>query len=48
MKKDWAAREGEAFSQREFHEAVLDVGPAPFEIVRKYAGAGNKGSIEEG
>ncbi len=48
MKKEWAAREGEAFSQREFHEAVLDVGPAPFEIVRKYAGAGNKGSSEEG
>lgn len=39
MKKEWAAQKGEAFSQKEFHEAVLDVGPAPFEIVRKYAGS---------
>lgn len=38
MKKEWAAQKGEAFSQKEFHEAVLDVGPAPFEIVKKYAG----------
>lgn len=37
MKREWAAQKGDAFSQKEFHEAVLNVGPAPFEIVKKYA-----------
>ena len=37
MKKEWAVQKGAAFSQKEFHEAVLQVGPAPFEIVKKYA-----------
>lgn len=36
LKKAWAEEKGEDFSQREFHEAVLTVGPAPFEIVEKY------------
>ena len=36
LKKAWAEEKGEAFSQKEFHEAVLEVGPAPFEIVEKY------------
>ena len=36
MKKDWVKEKGTAFSQKEFHEAVLTVGPAPFEIVEKY------------
>ena len=36
LKKDWAEEKGEAFSQREFHEAVLGVGPAPFDIVEEY------------
>ena len=36
LKKDWAEEKGEAFSQKEFHEAVLKVGPAPFDIVEKY------------
>lgn len=36
LKKDWAEEKGEAFSQKEFHEAVLEVGPAPFEIVEDY------------
>ena len=36
LKKEWAEEKGEAFSQKEFHEAVLEVGPAPFEIVEKY------------
>lgn len=42
MKKEWAMEKGEAFSQKEFHEAVLDVGPAPFEIVRKYTEVGKE------
>ena len=29
--KEW----GEDFSQKRFHKAVLDTGPAPFEIVEK-------------
>ncbi|WP_461810312.1 DUF885 domain-containing protein [Faecalimonas sp.] len=36
LKKDIAEKKGKAFSQRDFHQAVLDVGPAPFSIVRKY------------
>ena len=36
LKKDWAEEEGDGFSQKEFHEAVLDVGPAPFDIVQNY------------
>lgn len=36
LKKEWIAEKGEAFSQTEFHEAVLNVGPAPFEIVEEY------------
>lgn len=36
LKKDWAEEKGESFSQKEFHEAVLEVGPAPFDIVEDY------------
>ena len=36
LKKDWAEENGPGFSQKEFHEAVLKVGPAPFDIVEKY------------
>ena len=36
LKKEVANQLGDAFSQKEFHKAVLDVGPAPFPIVRKY------------
>lgn len=36
LKKDWAEERGTGFSQKEFHEAVLEVGPAPFDIVEKY------------
>lgn len=36
LKKQWIEEKGEAFSQVEFHEAVLDIGPAPFEIVEEY------------
>lgn len=36
LKKEWIEERGDEFSQKEFHEAVLDVGPAPFGIVRKY------------
>lgn len=36
LKKKWIEKKGDDFSQKEFHKAVLDVGPAPFEIVEKY------------
>ena len=36
LKKDWAEEKGTGFSQKEFHEAVLKVGAAPFDIVEKY------------
>ncbi|WP_050639263.1 MULTISPECIES: DUF885 domain-containing protein [Clostridia] len=36
LKKEWAAKKGNHFSQKEFHEAVLSVGPAPFALVEEY------------
>ncbi len=36
LKKDWVKEKGEDFSQKKFHEAVLEVGPAPFGIVEDY------------
>ena len=36
LKKEWIREEKEAFSQKKFHEAVLTVGPAPFDIVEEY------------
>lgn len=36
LKKEWIREKGADFSQKEFHEAVLKVGPAPFDIVEDY------------
>ena len=36
LKKEWVREEKEEFSQKKFHEAVLTVGPAPFDIVEEY------------
>lgn len=36
LKKEWAEEKGDHFSQKEFHKAVLSVGPAPFELVEEY------------
>lgn len=36
LKKEVADKKGKNFSQKEFHKAVLDLGPAPFSVVRKY------------
>ena len=36
LKKEIAAKLGANFSQLQFHKALLDVGPAPFDIVEKY------------
>ena len=36
LKKDYMEQQGEDFSQKEFHKELLEVGPAPFEVVRKY------------
>lgn len=38
LKKAYAAEKGAGFSQKEFHEDVLTIGPAPFELVEKYMG----------
>lgn len=38
LKKDWVKEYGSQASQKEFHKAVLDVGPAPFNVVEKYIG----------
>lgn len=36
LKREWVQKKGEDFSQKEFHEAVLSVGPAPFALVEEY------------
>lgn len=36
LKKDYMKQQGEDFSQKEFHKELLEVGPAPFEMVREY------------
>lgn len=36
LKKEAIAEWGDEFTQNRFHTAVLDVGPAPFDIVREY------------
>ena len=36
LKKDYMKQQGEEFSQKEFHKELLEVGPAPFEVVREY------------
>ena len=36
LKKEMIEREKETFSQKKFHKTLLEVGPAPFEIVEKY------------
>ena len=37
MKKEAMKVWGDDFSQKKFHKAVLDIGPAPFALVQKYA-----------
>ena len=37
LKKEALTLWGDSFSQEKFHEAVLNIGPAPFDIIRKYA-----------
>ena len=36
LKKEMIKKEGENFSQKEFHQKILEIGPAPFEIIRKH------------
>jgi uncharacterized protein (DUF885 family) len=36
LKKAYALEAGDTFSQMEFHKKVLDVGPARFDVVKKY------------
>lgn len=36
LKRKAMEQEGEDFSQKEFHQKVLDIGPAPFDVVNKY------------
>lgn len=38
LKKAWMEEKGNEFSQKDFHRAVLSVGPAPFDLVKKYMG----------
>ena len=35
LKKDMMKIKGETFSQKNFHQILLEVGPAPFEIIKK-------------
>ena len=36
LKKEMIAKKGSSFSQKDFHRQILEIGPAPFEIIRKY------------
>ena len=36
LKKESIEREGDNFSQKDFHQRILEIGPAPFEVIRKY------------
>ena len=36
LKKEEMQKEGNNFSQREFHRKVLEIGPAPFDVIRKH------------
>lgn len=36
LKKEYMKQKGDHFSQKEFHKEFLEIGPAPFEVVRKY------------
>ncbi len=36
LKKDVIEAQGDAFSQKEFHRKLLEIGPAPFEVIQKY------------
>ncbi|MBP3462190.1 MAG: DUF885 domain-containing protein [Tyzzerella sp.] len=36
LKRDYMNQHGNDFSQKDFHKELLAVGPAPFEVVRKY------------
>ena len=38
LKKDAVEKWGDAFTQMRFHKAVLDIGPASFDVIRKYLG----------
>ncbi len=36
LKKECMKREGNHFSQKEFHQRILEIGPAPFEVIQKH------------
>lgn len=36
IKKEYMNIHGDNFSQKVFHKELLDIGPAPFEVIRKY------------
>jgi len=36
LKKEYMHQEGKDFSQKAFHKELLEIGPAPFEVIRKY------------
>lgn len=36
LKKEYMEMKGDSFSNKEFHKQILEIGPAPFEVLRKY------------
>ena len=36
LKKEYMKQKGNNFSQKEFHKELLEIGPAPFAVLRKY------------
>ena len=36
LKKEYMTKKGDDFLQKDFHKELLEIGPAPFEVIRKY------------
>lgn len=36
LKKECMEKQGDNFAQKDFHQRILEIGPAPFEVVRKH------------
>ena len=36
LKKECMKKEGNSFLQKDFHQRILEIGPAPFEVIRKH------------
>lgn len=45
LKREQIQKDGEAFSQKEFHKMILETGPAPFDVLKKQLSAADSESV---